>query len=433
LVDKFKEHIDAHFSFLKGKKLLIACSGGLDSAVLTHLSAALDFEFALAHCNFSLRGKDSDTDEMFVVGLAKKMDVPVFAETFDTVKYADKNHLSIQLAARELRYNWFEALLKNFKYDYVLTGHHLDDDLETFLINFSRGTGLRGLTGIPVQNEKIVRPLLAFSRKDLMDWATSENIQWREDSTNQESEYLRNKIRLEVVPPLKEANSSLLKNFQTTQRNLKAAENLVEDYMALIYNLAVTESEGVHHIDVQKLKDLPNTEELLYELLNNFGFTEWNDVVDLMDAQTGKQLFSKTHRLLKNRDELLLMEITSEEDAVVAVPEQGIESPIQLKIERVDKMEQAADEIIYVDYDRLQFPLTLRKKRAGDVFYPFGMKGKKKLSKYFKDEKFSIFEKENTWLLCSGDEIVWVVNHRMDSRFKVDAETKNIGRITSSD
>mgnify|MGYP002738631497 FL=1 len=152
-----------------------------------------------------------------------------------------------------------------------------------------------------------------------------------------------------------------------------------------------------------------------------------------MDAQTGKQLFSKTHRLLKNRDELLLMEITSEEDAVVAVPEQGIESPIQLKIERVDKMEQAADEIIYVDYDRLQFPLTLRKKRAGDVFYPFGMKGKKKLSKYFKDEKFSIFEKENTWLLCSGDEIVWVVNHRMDSRFKVDAETKNIGRITSSD
>ena len=433
MVNKFKEHIDTYFSFLKGKKILIACSGGLDSVVLTHLSAALDFDYALAHCNFSLRGKDSDTDEMFVVGLAKKMDVPVFAETFDTVKYAEKKHLSTQLAARELRYNWFEDLLKNFKYDYVLTGHHLDDDLETFLINLSRGTGLRGLTGIPVQNDKIVRPLLAFSRKELFDWATSENIPWREDSTNQESEYLRNKIRLEVVPPLKEANSSLLKNFQTTQRNLLASEKLIEDYMALIFNLAVTKDQEMYSIDIEKLKALPNTDALLYELLNGFGFTAWNDVTDLMDAQTGKQLFSKTHRLLKNRDALLLTEITSEEDTEVSVSEQGLESPIHLKIERVEKMAQAADNIIYVDYDRLQFPLTLRKKRAGDIFYPFGMKGKKKLSKYFKDEKFSIFDKENTLLLCSGDEIVWVVNHRMDSRFKVDAETKNIGRITNSE
>lgn len=433
MLKRFKKHINADFSFLKEKKLLVACSGGMDSVVLTHLISKMKFEFALAHCNFSLRGKESDTDEMFVIGLAKQLNVPVFAETFDTEKYAEKNHLSIQLAARELRYNWFEELLENFEYDYVLTGHHLDDDLETFFINFSRGTGLRGLTGIPVNNDKIVRPLLRFSREEIAEWVKLEDVKWREDRTNLESEYLRNKIRLEVVPPLKEANSSLLQNFQTTQQNLKSAERLIEDYMALIFNLAVTKDQNMYSIDIQKLKELPNTEALLYELLNGFGFTEWNDVVDLMDAQTGKQLFSKTHRLLKNRDELLLTEITKNgEGAVVSVPKDGIESPIHLHIEQVNKMEQAADHIIYVDFNQLEFPLTLRKKKAGDVFHPFGMKGKKKLSKYFKDEKFSIFQKENTWLLCSGNKIVWVINHRMDSRFKVEAETKEIVRITFS-
>lgn len=433
MLEKFSNHIEASFSFLKGKKLLLACSGGMDSVVLAHLISELEMDFALAHCNFSLRGKESDGDEMFVIGLAKQMGVPVFVETFDTNRYAKQNQLSTQLAARILRYTWFDEILTNFKYDYLLTAHQLDDDLETFFINLSRGTGLKGLTGIPAINGKIVRPLLNFSREDIKQYVEEHKLNWREDSSNSKADYLRNKIRLEVIPSFKETNASLLKNFQTTQRNLRASEKLVEDYMALVYNLVVSEVEEGYRIDIPKLQDLPHTSELLYELLSDFGFTEWNDVVNLLDAQTGKQLFSKTHRLLKNRDELLLTQIEVIEGEEIIVPQEGIKTPIQLKIEVVKEIEEVANNIIYVSSEILQFPMTLRRWKEGDAFYPFGMKGKKKLSKYFKDEKLSVYDKEKVWVLCSGEQIVWIVNYRMDNRFRVSEDTETIFKITYVD
>lgn len=431
MIQKFKKHINQNFPFLDGKKLLIACSGGLDSVVLTHLMNKLNFEIALAHCNFSLRNKESDGDEMFVIGLAEQMNIPVFAETFNTHKFADEHKVSTQMAARTLRYEWFEQILVNFKYHHLLTAHHLDDDLETFFINLSRGTGINGLTGIPSVNGNIIRPLLVFSREEIVTYAKKNNLKWREDSSNQKADYLRNKLRLEVLPLFKETHDSLLNNFKTTQNNLQSSKKLIEDYMALIYKLAVSEDEDFYRINIQKLKELPNTKDLLYELLNGFGFTEWNDVSALLNAQTGKQLFSKTHQLLKNRDELLLSKIDfNSQMKEFFVSEIGIDSPIKLKIELVDSMDETTKNLIYLDSKKLNFPLKIRKWQEGDSFHPFGLNGRKKLSKFFKDEKMSILQKNKTWLLLNEDKIVWVIGHRMDNRFRVNEDTQSITKIT---
>lgn len=431
MLKQFKNQVDKAFPFLKGKKLLIACSGGVDSVVLAHLINSLNFEMALAHCNFSLRAKESDGDEMFVIGLAKNMEIPIFAETFNTKTFAKKNGISTQMAARTLRYDWFEGILINFKFDYLLTAHHLDDDLETFFINLSRGTGISGLTGIPSKNGNIIRPLLSFSREEILNYAQENKLKWREDSSNQKPDYLRNKLRLEVLPLFKEANDSVLKNFKKTQINLQSSKNLIEDYMALIYNLAVSEDSDLYRIDIQKLKELPNTEALLYELLNGFGFTEWNDVSALLNAQTGKQLFSKTHRLLKDRNELLLTLINTDRlEEEFLVSENGIDFPIELEIEPVSSIGYTEKNLIYLDSENLKFPLKIRKWKEGDSFQPFGLNGKKKLSKFFKDGKISRIQKDKIWLLLSDEKIVWVIGHRMDNSFRVSEKTRKILRIT---
>ncbi|MBK5212337.1 MAG: tRNA lysidine(34) synthetase TilS [Flavobacteriaceae bacterium] len=427
MLARFKKNIETVFPFLIGKKLLVACSGGVDSVVLTHLMKELDFEIALAHCNFSLRGKESDGDEMFVIGLAKNMEIPVFAETFDTHKFAEDHKISTQMAARTLRYNWFDEVLNNFKYDYLLTAHQLDDDLETFFINLSRGTGLNGLTGIPKENNKVIRPLLNFSREEILQYAEENNLKWREDSSNKKTDYLRNKLRLEVLPQFKETNEALLKNFQKTQKNLQSSRNLIDDYMALVYKLVVSESSDCYKINIQKLEELPHTEALLYELLHGFGFTEWDDVSNLLEAQTGKQVFSKTHRLLKNRDELLLTEINLEiDDEEYFVFEEGIVSPINLTIEPSKYIGDTEKNLEYFDAEKLNFPLKLRKWKRGDTFQPFGMKGKKKLGKFFKDEKIPLNEKDKIWLLLSDGKIVWIIGHRIDDHFKVAENTRQI-------
>jgi len=237
LLKNLNHHIAVDFPFLKEKKLLIACSGGMDSVVLSRLLKELKFNISLAHCNFSLRGKESKGDENFVIGLADKLSVPVFTKTFDTKQYAKEQKISTQMAARDLRYEWFEELINQHSFDYLLTAHHLDDDLETFFINLSRGTGLRGLTGIPKINEKIVRPFLNFTRKEIITYAKEKNVTWREDSSNSSTDYLRNKIRLEVIPKLKDSTENVLQNFKQTQINLRESQLLIHDYMVLIQNL----------------------------------------------------------------------------------------------------------------------------------------------------------------------------------------------------
>jgi tRNA(Ile)-lysidine synthase len=433
MLTAFKKHFSTHFSFLKDKQLLIACSGGLDSVVLTNLLQNLDYDIALAHCNFSLRGDESDGDEDFVVSLADKFSIPVFTETFQTKQFAKEYKISTQMAARDLRYDWFNNLLKSTNYDFVLTAHHADDDLETFLINLSRGSGLRGLTGIPKVNETIVRPLLPFSRAQILAYAKKEKLYWREDSSNETTEYLRNDLRHNVIPSLKETSSTILEALRKTQRNLRDSELLIQDYMSLVYNLVITENFDGYTIHLQKLQELPNTEALLYELLSPFGFTDFKALSELLTAQSGKQIFSTTHRVLKDREVLLLTEAPAKvEKLSVTIPEgtKKIKEPFEIHFEMADKRVLSNDATIFVDYDTLQFPLTLRKWEEGDSFQPFGMEGKKKLSKFFKDEKLSLVAKEKMFVLCSGTDICWVVGMRMDDRYKLSPTTKKILKIT---
>ena len=433
MLNHLKTHIEKRLGFLNQSKLLIAISGGIDSVVLTHLCHKLGLNISLAHCNFNLRGKESDADEGFVLELAENLDLEVFVQRFDTELYAKDNKRSIQMAARELRYSWFSELVEQLKFDFILTAHHADDNLETFLINFTRGTGLEGLTGIPEVNDKFIRPLLPFSSESILNYAQAHQIKWRDDSSNKSVKYLRNKLRHEVVPILKEINPGLLQSFQTTLNNLNESSEIVEESIDVFLKKAI-ESIGDKEVrfKISEFKKLNNPKPYLFESLKEFGFNEWNDVVGLLDAETGKQVFSPTHRLIKNREYLLLSEINLEESKSISISDNvsQVETPFGiLFFDEADAIFGERTNIIFADKDALNFPLTIRKYKAGDVFHPLGMTGKKKVSKYFKDEKLSLLDKENTWLLCSGDDIVWIINRRADNRFRVTENTKRILKI----
>ena len=432
MVQKFKEHVAAAMPFLNGKKLLLACSGGLDSVVLAHLCKALKFDFALAHCNFSLRGTESDGDEDFVRELASTFEINVYVKQFDTEQYAEEQRLSVQMAARELRYKWFDELLQSKRYDYVLTAHHADDSLETFLINLSRGTGIEGLSGIPQVNGNVVRPLLPFSRNEIIEYAKSESIQWREDSSNTSVKYLRNKIRHEIVPGIKELNPTFLQNFQHTQHHLRQINDLVNNHLNELKSKLFQQRKDKVQIKIAELQKLQPLDAYLYGLFNGYGFSEWSDVKDLLTAESGKQVFSKTHRLIKDRQSLILAKIERKESEAFEIhSDKAIdELPIKISLEDVETFEKQGQNVVFLDKEKLNFPLVLRNWKKGDYFYPFGMQGKKKLSKFFKDEKLDVLSKEKQWLLCSGDDIVWIVGRRADERFKVDDSTMKILKIT---
>lgn len=434
MLKKAAQHMAEELPFLKKASLLIAVSGGLDSVVLTHLLHRLDYNIAIAHCNFNLRGIESDLDEKFVLELGNSLGTTTHLTSFQTTEIATKNKNSIQLSARNLRYDWFQQLLLNHKYDYVLTAHHLDDNLETFLINFSRGTGLDGLLGIPVINENIVRPLLPFSRDEIKQFAISEKITWREDKSNASNKYLRNKIRHQIVPVLKEINPNLLDSFLKTNRFLKQSQNLIdENIQAIKEGIWFEDSNGIIKIDIVKLKQSKNPKAILYQLLKDYQFTAWEDIYHLLEAQSGKKIFSKSHQLLKDRMFLLLSKktLSSKSDTIFKIDEntEQIDAPIYLKFTKVTALGLKSKNQIYIDKDLLSFPLHLRKWQKGDIFYPSGMKGKKKLSDYFKDEKFSLLAKDQTWILCANNEIVWIVGKRQDERFIAESTSKNILQI----
>ena len=436
MVKTFKNHINNKLSFLKNKKLILTISGGIDSVVLAYLCHDLGLNIALAHCNFNLRGDESDADEAFLVKLADDLDVEIFIESFDTNQYAEDSKLSIQMAARELRYRWFQELVDLLHFDYVLTAHHADDNLETFLINLSRGTGIEGLTGIPEINDYIVRPLLPFSRNEITAYAKANHIKWREDSSNSSTKYLRNKLRHDVIPVLKEINPQWLQNFNTTQNHLHDSKVLIDDYMTQVYKDVVVFEGEIIKFNVSKLLKYPNPKPYIYELLKPYKFTAWDDIYNLLGAQSGKQVFSETHRLLKDR-EYLILSLKASQDEISELSYEVSEdlNPIETSFgtfhfEIVSELHASTNNIIFVDKDSLNFPITIKKKEKGDYFFPLGMRGKKKLSKYFKDEKLSLIEKEQVWLLSSNNDIVWVINRRSDNRFKVTADTKQILKIT---
>jgi tRNA(Ile)-lysidine synthase len=326
------------------------------------------------------------------------------------------------MAARALRYEWFEEIATDFDYPYIATAHHADDDLETMLINLSRGSGLKGLCGIPPINGKVVRPLLPFTREQIHDFAKEEGITWREDSSNLSTQYLRNALRHEVLPVFLRYFPSLQTGSYRSRSHLAGAGRLVDDYMRLVSQKVESTHEGTLQIDLNELKAFRHTDEILYQLLEPYGFTAWKDVYGLLTAQSGKQVHSASHILLKDRNRLILTpageEGTSQPITISSLEELADISWLEYSM--VDRLDETGPEMAYLAYEKLNFPLEIRPWREGDYFYPFGMTGKKKLSKFFKDEKLSLHAKKMIRLLCSGGQVVWIIGLRTDDRFKVE-------------
>ena len=431
MLNEFKEHIQNHFPELQKNKFLLACSGGLDSVVLAHLCAQCGLDFFLAHCNFKLRGDESDEDERFVRDLAIALGKTVYVKQFNTQEYVNQKRVSVQMAARELRYEWFKELMQGHEINTLVTAHHLDDNLETFIINLSRGTGIKGLIGIPPKTATITRPLLPFSRAQILEFAEKEQIEWREDQSNSESKYLRNKIRHEIVPVLKELHPTFLSNFTETQEFLKQISDIADNHINQLKEDIFQENGEIIRIKIKSLRSLNPLRAYIHALFSEYGFTEWNDLLHLLTSMSGKEVRSRTHRLVKDRDFLLLTNIIDDfhEEFQIRKEDPEIQTPIGLKISTVNLIEAVGPNILYVDKETLKYPLVLRKWQKGDYFYPLGMDGGKKLSKYFKDEKLDVIQKEKQWLLCSDNKIVWVVGKRADDRFKITEKTKDILKI----
>ena len=435
MLQKFKQHLHQNFPFLEDSKLLIAISGGIDSVVLAHLCSQLNLNFSLCHCNFNLRGQESDDDEAFVTSLAKSLKTLVYTTSFETEKYATKNKVSIQVAARDLRYTWFYKLLDANQYDYVLTAHNTNDNLETFIINLTRGSGLEGFTGIPPVNQKSVRPLLAFSRDDITLFAIKNGIVWREDRSNASIKYVRNKVRHKVIPILKELNPHVLESFQNTIEYLNESQSIINDAVKNITINVVSYENDVLKISCKEIAKLSNKKAYLYQLLQGYGFTAWNDIVDLISAQPGKQVFSNTHRLLKDRNFLILTTINKSQSIkgpiLIDQKVSEITNPIKLTIQNTDDYTSKNKEQIIIDKDLVNYPLSLKKWHHGDAMYPTGMSGSKKISQLFKDNKLSLLDKEKIWLLTDAkDDIIWVIGLRQDRRYLANKTSKNRLKIS---
>ncbi|MEP0266144.1 tRNA lysidine(34) synthetase TilS [Dokdonia sp.] len=444
LLDAFQSHLKQQFPFLKQHtRLLVTVSGGLDSIVLLQLCVASGLDVSVAHCNFNLRGKESDGDALFVEEQANILKVPFFIKGFDTSAYAKKHTVSTQMAARDLRYAWFKELAISENFEYILTAHHSNDNLETFLINVSRGTGLDGLMAIPAISGNVLRLLLPFSRKRIYNYAEEHKITWREDSSNASDAYVRNAMRHHVIPELEKIRPDILHTVEKTITHVQQSASLLEAYTQELKNRYFYPLDSLMGpraicLDIPKLMEHPDPKAVLYVLYKECGFTSWEDVYHLLNAQSGKQLFSSTHRLLKNRTTLQLYNYSKEvrnKTTSFLIPD-GVQRHQGdygvLFFDRVDTTTTVLDSEIYVDASKVQFPMTIRRWKEGDFFYPSGMQGKKKLSKFFKDEKLSLVAKENIWLLCNDTDIIWVIGHRADGRYQVDTNTEQIIKITYS-
>ena len=435
MLQKFKQHLHQNFPFLEDSKLLIAISGGIDSVVLAHLCSQLNLNFSLCHCNFNLRGQESDDDEAFVKSLVKTLKTPVYTTSFETEKYAKKNKISIQVAARNLRYTWFYELIDSKGYDYVLTAHNTNDNLETFIINLTRGTGLEGFTGIPPVNQKSIRPLLAFSRDEIILFAIKNEIIWREDKSNASVKYVRNKVRHKVIPILKELNPHVLESFQNTIEYLNESQSIINDAVKNVSANIVSYENDLLKISCKEIDKLSNKKAYLYQLLQGYGFTAWNDIVDLISAQPGKQVFSKTHRLLKDRNFLIVTTINKSQSIkgpiLIDQKVSEITNPIKLTIQNTADYTCENNHQIIIDNDLINYPLSLKKWHHGDAMHPTGMTGSKKISQLFKDNKLSLLDKEKIWMLTDAKEhIIWVIGLRQDRRYLANKTSKSRLKIS---
>lgn len=414
-----------------GIKILLAVSGGLDSMALLHLFRLSGFSIQVAHCNFKLRGEESDGDEAFVSRVCGVHGIPIHTKHFDTEDYANSKSISIQMAARDLRYAWFEELRLGNNLDSIATAHHQDDQIETLLINMSRGTGVKGMHGILARHNGLIRPLLFTDRLGLEVWMRDHGFVFREDSSNTSIKYARNKLRHQVIPILKELNPSLSKTYkENAERFGNAAKNLAFFYEKQRHTLFV-EFGDEYHIVLSELLKFPSPIDVLFYFIDDYGFNDWKAIKNLMDSEPGKLVSSPTHDLLKDRDVFVLREkkAAQQQCFYIAKNQQFLTEPMaaHISVHEAKGFDlNRSPECAVLDFDKLEFPLVLRKWRKGDVFKPLGMRGKKKLSDFFIDQKMSLFEKQNVWLLCSSGEIIWIVGKRIDERFKLVETTQKV-------
>jgi len=398
MLQDFIVHIEKNFPELLKHKFLIACSGGLDSVVLAHLCQKQQMDFVLAHCNFQLRGEESDLDAEFVEKLSLKWDKKLYVTRFNTKAYVAEHKVSVQMAARELRYQWFNEIIAADGLKAILTAHHADDNLETFLINLSRGSGIEGLTGIPQKTETVYRPLLKYSRAELLKYAEKNALEWREDASNANTKYLRNNIRHQIIPKLKELHPSFLSNFKHSIAYLDQTNALAKQEIRTWKNKQFIADGNQFKISISSLKQCNPLKAYLYGLFKDYGFREWNNLKDLLEGMSGKSVVSKTHRLLKDREYLLLSEINeitgNSLSYTIEKTHKVLVKPLSIVFSKVTQRAENSEHIIYVDENALKYPLVIRKWNKGDYFYPIGLHGKKKLAKFFKDEKVSLLDKE---------------------------------------
>ena len=412
---------------LKNKSVLLAHSSGVDSCVLAHIFLNKKINFSVAHCNFQLRGEESDNDLLFVKDWCKKNKIPFFYKTFDTKKFRENKKIGIQEAARDLRYQWFALLMNKNNFQLLTTAHHLNDQFETFMINITRGSGIQGLLGIP-SNKKCIRPLNDVSKKDILKFAKENKIQWREDSSNYTHDYLRNKIRHQLISPIEEIKPKALENFKNTLGNLRDAKDFIEYSLNELKKKLFIEKDDVIKIPLNKLNEIEPLNFCLHHLFSPFGFVS-KEVKKLLKSNSGKKLLNDHFRLIRDRNYLLLSPLRSKiNDEILIDLEKNIPKlPIPINFEvNVKSIKDKWDiNEAFLDKDRLKKPICIRKYMKGDYFCPTGMRGKKLLSKFFKDEKYSLLDKEQQWLLCSQGEIVWIIGRRCDRRFIANSKTNN--------
>ncbi|NLX80791.1 MAG: tRNA lysidine(34) synthetase TilS [Proteiniphilum sp.] len=430
MLDKVKRYIADNKLFEQSDKLLVGLSGGADSMALLNVLIELKYDCFAAHCNFHLRGEESDKDQLYVEDWCNFKNIPLITVDFDTTKYAADNKISIEMAARELRYRWFERVRKDHDADYIAVGHHLNDSIETFLLNLIRGTGISGLSGIAPKNGRVVRPLLSVSREEIEEYLDGKATNFRVDSTNLEDIYTRNFVRLNLLPSLEKINPSINDAIARTSKNLSEVEKVYRHVMEKDIKVVLLDNV----IDIEKLKQTISPQSVLFEILFPLGFSPSSieDVLDSIDATPGKVFYSPSHRLIKDRISLLIDELSTNEvenrTFTINKGNTHIDLPLDMSFDvkpyPVDITK--SPKYLYLDADLITYPLVLRKWQLGDWFVPFGMKGRKKLSDFFTDQKFSIKDKEDVWILVSGEDIVWVVGHRSDDRFRVTPKTKNV-------
>ncbi len=414
-VEKF---IDQKSLFERRDKVLVALSGGADSVALLRVLHALGYQCECAHCNFHLRGEESNRDEAFVQQLCQKFDIPLHVTHFDTTDYARTHRISIEMAARELRYQWFETLRQSIGASVIAVAHHRDDSVETFLLNLIRGTGINGLKGIAPKNGYVVRPLLQESRENILDYLQHLNQEYVTDSTNLQDEYMRNKIRLNLLPLMKELNPSVSESIAATTERLADA--------ALIYNkereMAIQRvMKGEKVISISALLDETAPSSLLFELLHPYGFnsSQIKDIYQSLFGQSGRRFHSSQWEVLRDRDSLILHSFNGEE--INHIPPTLTYETVDITPDFIIPRDK---HIACLDADKVTLPLTVRKWQAGDKFTPLGMKGKKNVSDYLTDRKFTLFQKEHQYVACQGDKIVWLIGERIDNAYRIDADSK---------